>query len=697
VVSLQIEASDSFIEQGGVQTLAYAAAGLPPGLSIDSATGLISGTIPDDVAAGFTVTVTAKDTTGASGSAAFTWTVINKVRVANPGPRYSTAGTATSLPIEASSSGFRLTLAYTAAGLPPGLSINRSTGLISGTAPSEAGIYTVTVTAQDTTGASGSVAFEWSIVPSVTVANPGSQASPTDTAVRLQIEASSSSGAPLDYSVLGLPPGLSIDFSTGLISGTTPGKAGTFTVTVTAQDAQDLIVSGSAVFTWNVSNRVTVTNPGNMATPVGQAASLQIAAVGEAPLTYAQAGLPPGLSIDPSTGLISGIVTVEIGAGAYPVTVTAQDPTGSSGSAAFAWIVVNNVAVTNPGTQTSLARTAVSLQIQASDSAAGQSLTYTAANLPPGLSINSATGLISGTTGAAGDFFDVTVTAQDTTGASGAAAFTWFVHNLVSVTNPGTQTSVVGTPVSVQIKASDSVSGQTLTYTAVNLPPGLSINSATGLISGTIPSSTPVGPPATVVVAVHDGTGASGSAVFGWIIHNLVTVTNPGTQNSAADTEVSLQIKASDSATGETLTYTAATLPPGLSINSATGLIFGTTPRTAGSFGVTVTVTDTTGSAGSAAFAWTLHNAVTVTNPGPRTSAVGTPVSVQIQASDSASGQTLTYTAANLPPGLSINRSTGLISGTPNAPGPFAATVTATDTLLVSGSASFTWTVAELG
>ncbi len=89
----------------------------------------------------------------------------------------------------------------------------------------------------------------------------------------------------------------------------------------------------------------------------------------------------------------------------------------------------------------------------------------------------------------------------------------------------------------------------------------------------------------------------------------------------------------------------------------------------------------------------TTGNTVTVTNPGSQTGTVGTAASLQITATDSASGQTLTYSATGLPAGLSISSATGLISGTPTTAGSNSVTVTAKDTTGASGSASFTWTI----
>jgi O-glycosyl hydrolase len=86
-------------------------------------------------------------------------------------------------------------------------------------------------------------------------------------------------------------------------------------------------------------------------------------------------------------------------------------------------------------------------------------------------------------------------------------------------------------------------------------------------------------------------------------------------------------------------------------------------------------------------------NTVTVTNPGNQSGSVGAAASLQIRASDSAAGQTLTYGATGLPAGLSINSSSGLISGTPTTAGTSAVTVSTTDTTGASGSATFNWTI----
>jgi hypothetical protein len=175
---------------------------------------------------------------------------------------------------------------------------------------------------------------------------------------------------------------------------------------------------------------------------------------------------------------------------------------------------------------------------------------------------------------------------------------------------------------------------------------------------------------------------------------NKVSIFSPGTETTAVGGTVYLQTQGEDTCTGS-LSYKATGLPTGLSINSSTGVISGTASK-AGTYSVTVTGTDSTGPSGSAAYTWnvgTTGNTVTVTNPGSQTGTVGTAASLQISATDSASGQTLTYSATGLPAGLSINSSTGLITGTPTTAGTNSVTVTAKDTTGATGSAPFTWTI----
>ncbi|KRA29613.1 hypothetical protein ASD81_21860 [Nocardioides sp. Root614] len=93
----------------------------------------------------------------------------------------------------------------------------------------------------------------------------------------------------------------------------------------------------------------------------------------------------------------------------------------------------------------------------------------------------------------------------------------------------------------------------------------------------------------------------------------------------------------------------------------------------------------------------TAGNTVTVTNPGSRTGTVGTATSLQLTGSSSGAGQTLTWSATSLPAGLSINASTGLISGTPTTAATSSVTATARDTTGATGSTSFTWTISGGG
>ena len=173
----------------------------------------------------------------------------------------------------------------------------------------------------------------------------------------------------------------------------------------------------------------------------------------------------PGTAIPAMTASVAASPQATAGPSGGPP--ASAGPSGSQSAAAQATGGSGDtVAVTNPGSQASTAGTAASLQVWAAASAPGQALAYSAAGLPAGLSINPATGLISGTPSTVGTGV-VTVTATDGTGASNSAAFTWSISPaLCTVTYTTTGQWPGGFTATVAITAgSSAINGWTLRFT----------------------------------------------------------------------------------------------------------------------------------------------------------------------------------------------------------------------------------------
>jgi hypothetical protein len=183
--------------------------------------------------------------------------------------------------------------------------------------------------------------------------------------------------------------------------------------------------------------------------------------------------------------------------------------------------------VTAIADQSGTVGTAVHHQVIASD-ADGDTLVYSALQLPAGLTIDPATGLISGTLTAAGDSL-VTVRASDGS-LTGEASFRWHVDPSPSLVkelvNPGPQTNMEEDEVDLQLQVVLTVPGAKLkvhqvSFSAVNLPPGLHIDNSRGRIRGQISRDASKQSPYHVTVTLTEGTHTL-TVQFDWtVLHRI--------------------------------------------------------------------------------------------------------------------------------------------------------------------------------
>jgi hypothetical protein len=330
------------------------------------------------------------------------------------------------------------------------------------------------------------------------------------------------------------------------------------------------------------------------------------------------------------------------------------------------------------------------LPVPATDSLPTATLSFgDGGTLPPGLTVDPSTGTVTGTPTAAGTY-TVTITATDDSGYAAEVTFPWTILNSVTVSGPGDRTDVSGAAVPpFAVVATDSSPVATLAYAAEGLPPGVTLGSTDGLVSGT---PTTAGTYAVTVTAT-DSAGFTGTATFTWTVTNTVTVTSPGDRTDPSGSSITpFAVLAGDSSPGASTTFAdQGTLPPGLTIAAGTGTVSGT-PTTGGTFPVTITVTDNAGFQGSTTFSWNVTNAVVVSGPGDQDSKVGAAITpVTFSGSDTSSTAHLTWSATGLPGGLTLDPSSGTVAGATLRSGVFAVTVTATDDAGFHGSTSFTW------
>ncbi len=689
-VSLQVSASDA-----DGDTLVYSANGLPGGLSIDSASGLITGTL---LAVGnSSPAITVNDGNGGQDSVSFSWTVAE-----GGTPPIGSITREWWLGISGSSVS-DLTASPAYPNSPDGAELlsslegptdwvdNYGTRIRGFLHPPVTGNYTFWIASDDGSElwlSSDHTSDGLSLIANV----PGWSSPrqwdkfPEQQSATIALEA----GRVYYIEVLHKEGGVLDNLA---VAWAYPGSS-------------QAVIDGSFLSPYGEINNQSpsLVNPGTQTGTVGDLVNLQLSASdpdGDS-LVYSATDLPDGLTLGSTSGLISGTLGSDR---PFFVTATVDDGKGGSDSVSFDWIVdplppVNTPPVlTNPGTQTGMVGDVISLTVVANDGD-GDTLTYAATNLPNGLGIDSGTGEVSGIAGLDG-VFSVTVSVDDGNGGTDSASFDWIIDPLPPqnvppvLTNPGSQLSMVGDTISLGILATDG-NGDILTYAAAGLPDGLTIDSASGVVSG-IPGTDGV---FAVTVSVDDGRGGSDSENFTWTVdplppvNNPPVLTHPGNQLGTVGDSVTLAVIAVDG-DGDSLTYAATGLPDGLSIDSASGEIAGTLALE-GTFTVAISVDDGNGGTDSVSFDWQVdpmpNTPPVLTNPGNQTSLAGNAVTLSLVATD-ADGDSLSYSATGLPSGLSLVQSSGSIFGEVVSVGTFNVTIGVDDGEGGTDSHTFTWVV----
>ena len=374
--------------------------------------------------------------------------------------------------------------------LPSGLTLNTNTGVLSGTPTVAKEKTSYAITASNTKG-STTLVVSLEVVAATVAPSSFSYSSATlslVTGTAITPISPSITGNPTSYSAT-LPNGLQVHPTTGVLSGTPTTAQAENNYTITASNSV-----GSTTFSIRISITNPVVAPSNLSytssvlnlfvnvniNPLSPTISGSVATYSVSP------AFPLDITLNPQTGVIGGKPSNSAVQQEYTITAT-----NSKGSTTFKIKIAVSFPVVAP---TNLSYGALNLNLTSgvamnliTPTVNGTVSSYTYSSLPSGLSVNSNTGVLSGTPSTPQSQTSYTITASNSAGSTSVNLSISITAPVIAPSGLSYTTNTLNLNVGTQITSlSPTVTGTVSAYSvSPNLPEGLNLNTSTGVLSGT--------------------------------------------------------------------------------------------------------------------------------------------------------------------------------------------------------------------